>query len=136
MPELAPYVGDDVTWAFHRDHYAELLARPDSVLLLAHVDGELAGYALGCVHDVDDTWIADTWETGSRMGEVESLSVAAPYRGAGIGTTLLDALEAHFHGAGIEDIIIGVLPGNPAAGLYERVGYRPTWLYLSKFRGR
>ena len=29
MPELAPYVGDEVTWAYHRDHYAELLARPD-----------------------------------------------------------------------------------------------------------
>ena len=73
----------------------------------------------------------------SRCGSPSTTSIlAAPYRGAGIGTTLLDALEAHFHGAGIEDTIIGVLPGNPAARLYERLGYRPTWLYLSKLRGR
>jgi ribosomal protein S18 acetylase RimI-like enzyme len=30
-----------------------------------------------------------------------------------------------------------VLPGNAAAiRLYERRGYRPTWLYLSRFDGR
>jgi GNAT superfamily N-acetyltransferase len=136
MPELAPYVDDTTTWAYHRDHYAELLAERDSVLLLVLIAGELAGYALGCVHDVETTWIPDTWETGRRIGEVESLSVAEGHRGAGIGTRLLDALEAHFHGLGIEDVIIGALPGNPAVRLYERRGYTPTWLYLSKLRGR
>jgi hypothetical protein len=43
MPELAPYVDDTTTWAYHVDMYAELLAKPDSILLLALVDGELAG---------------------------------------------------------------------------------------------
>jgi len=136
MPELAPYVDDTTTWAYHRDLYAELLAEPDSLLLLVLIDGELAGYALGCVHDVETTWIPDTWETGRRIGEVESLSVAEGHRGAGVGTRLLDALEAHFDELGIEDVIIGALPGNPAVRLYERRGYKPTWLYLSKFRGR
>ena len=136
MPELAPYVDDTTTWAYHVDMYAELLAQPDSLLLLALIDGDLAGYALGCVHDVETTWIPDTWETGPRIGEVESLSVTAAHRGAGIGTQLLDALESHFRGLGIEDLIIGALPGNPAVRLYERRGYKPTWLYLSKLNGR
>jgi GNAT superfamily N-acetyltransferase len=136
MPELAPYVDDTTTWAFHGRMYAELLAKPDSILLLVLVGGELAGYGLACVHDVDDTWIPDTWVTGSRIGEVESLSVSAAHRGAGIGSQLLDALEQHLRDVGAEDIIIGALPGNPAVGLYERRGYKPTWLYLSKFRGR
>lgn len=136
MPELAPYVDDATTWAYHRDMYAELLATPDSVLLLATADEDLVGYGLACVHDVETTWIPDTWATGPRIGEVESLSVSAAYRGAGLGTRLLDALEAHLRAVGAEDIIIGALPGNPAVRLYERRGYKPTWLYLSKFRGR
>lgn len=136
MPELAPYVDDTTTWAYHRDMYAELLAKPDSLLLLVHADGELAGYGLACVHDVEGTWIPDTWVTGARIGEVESLSVSPAHRGAGIGARLLDALEDHLREAGARDIIIGALPGNPAVRLYERRGYKPTWLYLSKFDGR
>ena len=136
MPELAPYVDDTTTWAYHRDMYAELLAKPRSLLLLVHVDGELAGYGLACVHDVEGTWIPDTWVTGARIGEVESLSISPAHRGSGIGSRLLDALEAHLREAGARDIIIGALPGNPAVRLYERRGYKPTWLYLSKFDGR
>jgi GNAT superfamily N-acetyltransferase len=136
MPALAPYVDDTKTWAYHRELYAELLAKPDSILLLALAERELVGYGLACVHAVDDTWIPDTWVTGPRIGEIESLSVAARLRGAGLGTRLLEALEAHLRGVGAEDIIIGALAGNPAVGLYERRGYKPTWLYLSKFNGR
>ena len=37
----------------------------------------------------------------------------------------------------MNDLILGLLPGNTdAARLYERRGYRPTWLYLSRFEGR
>ena len=33
--------------------------------------------------------------------------------------------------------MIGVLPGNDGAvRMYERRGYRPTWMYLSRFDGR
>ena len=35
MPELAPYVDDATTWAVRGALYAELLAKPDTVLLLA-----------------------------------------------------------------------------------------------------
>ena len=42
MPELAPYVSDAETWAEHRPLYVELFEKPDTTLLLAHVDGELA----------------------------------------------------------------------------------------------
>ncbi|HYU04736.1 MAG TPA: hypothetical protein VEL02_12905, partial [Jatrophihabitantaceae bacterium] len=38
MPELAPYVSDAQTWAVRGALYAELLAEPDTVLLLAEVD--------------------------------------------------------------------------------------------------
>jgi ribosomal protein S18 acetylase RimI-like enzyme len=137
MPELAPYVDDRETWAARLAMYAELLEKPDTVLVLADVDGALAGYGLAHVMPAGQTWVADTWRTGARIGEIESLAVAPSHRGRGIGTQLLTALEAELRSIGVDDLILGVLPGNDAAiRLYERHGYRPTWTYLSRFAGR
>jgi ribosomal protein S18 acetylase RimI-like enzyme len=137
MPQLAPYVSDAESWAVRRQLYEELLAKPDTLLLLAF-DGDTAvGYGLAHVLALEDTWIPDTWKTGQPIGEIESLSVLPDYRGSGLGSLLLDRLETHLRGRGARDLILGVLPGNDdAIRLYERRGYRPTWLYLSRFEGR
>jgi ribosomal protein S18 acetylase RimI-like enzyme len=138
MPELAPYVTDEETWTERRKLYAEVLAKPDTTLLLAYDDAApdgpvLVGYGLAHVLTTADTWIADTWRRGPRTGEIESLAVAPAYRGQGIGTLLLEQLEAALRAIGVEDLILGVLAGNVAAQrLYHRHGYRPTWLYLSR----
>jgi ribosomal protein S18 acetylase RimI-like enzyme len=137
MPDLAPYVDDRQTWAVRSQLYAELLAKPDTVLLLASADGALIGYGLAYVSPASGTWVADTWQTGDRIGEIESLAVQPGYRGQGIGSRLLTALTAELATAGVRDLVLGVLPGNDAAiRLYQRQGFRPTWTYLSRFTGR
>ena len=137
MPELAPFVDDDESWAVRKELYEELLAKPDTLLLLAFDGKGAVGYGLAHVMAVEDSWIPDTWQTGQRIGEVESLSVLPEYRGSGLGSVLLDRLEAHLRDRGARDLILGVLPGNhDAIRLYQRRGYRPTWLYLSRFEGR
>jgi len=137
MPELAPYVDDATTWAERRKVYAELLAKPDTVLLLAGPEAALVGYGLAHVMAAEETWIPDTWVTGRRIGEIESLAVLPEHRGRGLGTELLDRLERELRARGVHDIVIGVLPGNDGAvRMYERRGYRPTWMYLSRFEGR
>ncbi|RDH79234.1 GNAT family N-acetyltransferase [Mycolicibacterium moriokaense] len=137
MPGLAPYVDDTETWRARRKLYEELLTKPDTLLLLALADDQPIGYGLTHVMEVADSWIEDTWETGARVGEIESLSVLPAYRGSGLGSELLDRLEAHLRDCGVADFILGALAGNDhAIRLYERRGYRPTWLYLSKFAGR
>jgi ribosomal protein S18 acetylase RimI-like enzyme len=137
MPELAPFVSDDESWAVRKELYEELLAKPDTLLLLAFDGAAAIGYGLAHVMELEDSWIPDTWQTGRRIGEVESLSVLPQYRGSGLGTVLLDRLEAHLRDRGARDLILGVLPGNDdAIRLYQRRGYRPTWLYLSRFDGR
>jgi ribosomal protein S18 acetylase RimI-like enzyme len=137
MPELAPYVSDAETWARERPIYVELLAKPDTLLLLARDGDELVGYALAHVSPVDETWIPDTWQTGPRIGELESIGVVAQRRGEGIGSALMDAVERELAALGVDDLVLGVLPGNDGARrLYERRGFRPTWLYLSRFAGR
>jgi ribosomal protein S18 acetylase RimI-like enzyme len=133
MPELAPYVTAEESWAARRALYDEVFAKPDTVLLLARAGDELVGYGLAHVLETKDTWIADTWRRGERVGEIESLAVVPSRRGEGIGTALLDVLEAELRSIGVEDLILGVLAGNVAAQrLYARHGYRPTWLYLSR----
>jgi ribosomal protein S18 acetylase RimI-like enzyme len=84
-----------------------------------------------------ESWIEDTWQTGDRIGEIESLSVLPEYRGSGLGSELLDRLETHLRERGVDDFMLGALAGNAdAIRLYQRRGYTPTWLYLSKFAGR
>jgi ribosomal protein S18 acetylase RimI-like enzyme len=137
MPELAPYVSDAETWAELRRHYDAIFEKPDTVLLLAYDGEELVGYALAHVLAVGETFIPDTWRTGERIGELESLAVRESHRGQGIGSALLDAVDEAFAAQGIRDVIVGALPGNEGAlRLYARRGFRPTWLYLSRFEGR
>ena len=137
MPELAPYVDDAETWRARRELYEELLGKPDTLLLLATVDEVAIGYGLTHVMPVAGSWIEDTWRTGDRIGEIESLSVLPTYRGTGLGSALLERLEAHLRDLGVEDMMLGALAGNDdAIRLYERRGYRPTWLYLTKLAGR
>jgi ribosomal protein S18 acetylase RimI-like enzyme len=137
MPELAPYVDDAETWSVRRSLYVSLFDKPDTVLLLARDGEELIGYALTHVLALDDTWIPDTWRTGRRIAELESLAVVEGRRGEGIGSTLLEAVERELAAQGLDDLIVGVLPGNvDAIRLYERRGFRPTWMYLSRFAGR
>jgi ribosomal protein S18 acetylase RimI-like enzyme len=137
MPELGPYVSDAQTWEQQRAIYEELFAKSDTVLLLAHVDGALIGYAVAHVMPVRETWIYDTWETGDRIGELEAIGVLPGHRGQGIGSALLDAVDRELEALGVRDVILGVLPGNTdAMRLYARRGFTPTWLYMSRLAGR
>jgi ribosomal protein S18 acetylase RimI-like enzyme len=137
MPELGPYVSDAQTWEQQRAIYEELFAKSGTVLLLAHVDGALVGYAVAHVMPVRETWIYDTWETGDRIGELEAIGVLPGHRGQGIGSALLDAVDRELEALGVRDVILGVLPGNTdAMRLYARRGFTPTWLYMSRLAGR
>ena len=123
MPQLGPYVSDAQTWSVRRALYEEVLAKPDTLLLIAFVDDDAVGYGLAHVLAVNDTWIPDTWETGPRIGEIESLSVLPQFRRSGLGSELLTRLENHLLGLGVDDVILGALPGNSdAIRLCERRG--------------
>lgn len=136
LPQQAPYVRDSESWASRQALYLELLAKPDTILILVYDRDALIGYGLAHVMEVNDTWVADTWATGSRIGEIESLGALPTYRGNGIGTAVLERLIDHLHQTGVDDFVLGVVPGNRAISLYERFGFRATWSYMSRFYGR
>ncbi len=134
-PNLAPYVDDNTSWAMRRQFYGECLSHKGSFLFLAYVGDDLVGYALVLVQATSAMW-SDTWVTGDRTAELETLVVAPEQRGKGIGTLLLDRVESELDRLGITDVIIGSLPSNTRTlDMYRRRGFEPTWLVMTR-RGK
>ena len=135
-PNLAPYVDNDASWAMRRQFYAECLSHKDSFLFLAYLGEDLVGYALVLVQATSTMW-SDTWVTGDRTAELETLVVEPEQRGKGIGNLLLDRVESELDRLGITDIIIGSLPSNTRTlDMYRRRGFEPTWLVMTRFARR
>jgi ribosomal protein S18 acetylase RimI-like enzyme len=133
---LGPYVDDAVSWSESRAAYERLLAR-DGFVLLAERGDDLVGYALVAVLPASETIVADTWRTGERIAEIETVCVVPSERGAGIGSALLDRVDEELAAAGIADVLIGaVVTNTDAIRLYERRGFRPAWLYMTRLSGR
>jgi ribosomal protein S18 acetylase RimI-like enzyme len=133
---LGPYVDDAASWRARRELYEGLL-RKGGFALLAERDGELIGYAMVAVAPVAETLMPDTWRTGELVAEIETLSVRPSARGEGVGSALLDRIDAELESAGVRDVLIGALVTNSdAIRLYERRGFRPTWLYMLRLGER
>ncbi|UGY93863.1 GNAT family N-acetyltransferase [Streptomyces gobiensis] len=72
--------------------------------------------------------------TGGRIAEVQTLCVAPAERNGGVGTLLLDTVDAELATMGINDLIIATVAANTAAQrLYERRGLRPIMVQLARF---
>jgi putative acetyltransferase len=85
---------------------------PDGVLLVATVDGRIAG----CV-------AAHRWEAG--VCEMKRLFVRAEFRGSGSGRALVDALLDWARRAGYRCVRLDTLPVmDRAQDLYRRLGFR------------
>lgn len=63
-------------------------------------------------------------EFGGRDAFVDEIYVAPTHRGRGIGATALHLLDARARALGVRAIHLEVDHANPAARLYERVGFR------------
>jgi ribosomal protein S18 acetylase RimI-like enzyme len=119
------------SWARRRAEYRRWLAEPGSFCLVAEEDGALAGYALVRVGAGDDTW-----RTGDRQAELETLAVAPEARGRGVGTALMDAVHEGLAELGIVDLFVGVVVGNhDALRFYARHGLTPSYVHLYRRRG-
>jgi GNAT superfamily N-acetyltransferase len=135
-PQLAPYVDDATSWGERRAHYVDALER-GGFLLGARDDGQLIAYALvGITTERPNAW-SDTWQVGDAIAELETLVVLPELRGSGVGTRLLDAVDAELEERGIGDMLIGAVASNgDAIRLYERRGFVPAWIYMTRFDAR
>ena len=123
---MQPFVDDETSWAARRRSYVETFDDGGFALIAADDEG-LAGYAIVRIHEGPD----DSWALEQRYGEVWTVVVAEHARRRGIGSALLDEVDAELARRGIRDLMIGVMEGNDAARrLYERRGLVPGWRQL------
>jgi GNAT superfamily N-acetyltransferase len=119
---LVPIRPFEQSWPLERAEMLEALAG-DAFILLARRDDEVVGYAWVNVEGPDPVWY-----TGDARAELAHLSVIDGERGAGIGSALMDAVDAELTRRGVEDVEIGVDAANrDAARFYEERGYRPDY---------
>jgi len=124
------YFPDEDSWELRRSCYRRWILGKDSFVLLAERDGRPVGYAFVQIEEGPD----DTWVTGTRIAELQTLSVAPAERGNGIGTLLLDLVDAELDRLGVHDLLIGTLAANSGAQrLYERRGLRPVLVHYARF---
>ncbi len=94
--------------------------RPGDAGIIAEVDGAFAGMAYYRLFPEDDHG------QGFYDAETPELAIGIRHglRGAGIGSRLMRELEAEARRREVPRISLSVSKGNPAARLYERLGYR------------
>lgn len=124
------YFPDERSWELRRSCYRRWILEEGSFILLAERHGQAVGYAFVEIKAGPD----DTWVTGTRIAELQSLSVASTERGNGIGTLLLDEVDAELNRLDIGDLLIGTLAANTGARrLYERRGLKPALMHYARF---
>lgn len=110
-------------WALRRAKYESWLKDPDTFFVLAEREREPVGYAfvtLGLGYA--------SWATGSRLAELETLSVLPAYRGAGIGEALLEAVWSRLARLGVDDLAITTATANIGSHrFYERHGFAKSF---------
>lgn len=116
-PEMGPVRDDEDTWARRRAHYQRQLARPGTFVLLAHLDGRPAGYALVTLEEASPTWSEpDGW------AEIDSLALLPEARGQGLGERMIKRIQAE---VGDRELRLFAMAGNAdALRFYEREGFQ------------
>ena len=77
----------------------------------------------------------DAWIVPETVAELMTLVVTDGRRGEGIGGRLLDEMDAELERQGIDEVLVGLIPGNDGAQrLYESRGFKGRWLTLVRSR--
>jgi GNAT superfamily N-acetyltransferase len=113
--------GVEEAWRERREAEREWVVREPLTFVLAAEDGKgFLGYAFVRVRSAT---FATSWSASDPLAELSILAVLPEARGRGIGSALLDAVEARLLAMGVQDMTISVVTTNvDAMRLYERRG--------------
>ena len=126
VSRVQPFVDDETSWAARRRSYVETFDGGGFALVADDDDG-LAGYAMVRIHEGRTT----RGRSRTATARCWTILVTERARGRGLGSALLDEVDAELARRGIRDLMIGVMEGNDdARRLYERRGLVPGWLQL------
>jgi ribosomal protein S18 acetylase RimI-like enzyme len=127
---LTPHLADraqpfEQAWQARQRIEAEWRTRGEELFVLAaEAQDGYVGYALVRIRSGSD--FAASWSASERLAELVILAVLPQWRGQGIGSALLDAVEARLRELSVEDMVISVVTTNDdAMRLYRRRGAEP-----------
>ena len=130
-PSLAPYVTDEQSWRQRKRQYKEAF-EGGAFGVLARNGSTDIGYLLCAKRPMQ--WNA-TFSIASTLWELVTLFVDPRWRGQGVGSKMLDAMNHRIAESDTRTQLIGVIPDNTrAVRLYESRGYVPSWLTLTRFQ--
>ncbi len=117
------------SWAVRRALYEEWLQDSDAFVLIAESQGEPVGYAM-----VELRGPEETWATGDRVADLQTLAVLPGHRGEGIGSALVERMHEELRRLRVSHFVVSVIASNAdAVRFYERLGLTK---FLVTYAGR
>jgi ribosomal protein S18 acetylase RimI-like enzyme len=130
-PHLAPFVSDEQSWTDRKRQYEKVLSG-EGFGFVAHNRSSDIGYLLCTKQPMK--WTA-TFAMPPMLWELVTLFVNPDWRGQGIGSMMLDAMDEVIAHSDVQVNLVGVIPDNRRAiALYRSRGFVPTWLTLTRFQ--
>ena len=121
LTAIGPVRAPGQSWEVRRALYEEWLAEPDAFVLVAQDGSRPVAYALVHMRGTEETWV-----TGDRVAELETLTVLPEYRSHGLGRALIDAVHGELRRLGVTQWAVGVIATNDdALRFYERLDLHP-----------
>jgi len=117
---------DDGAEAGYADFLGSQLNAEDAIVLVAEIDGGVAGYVYAGVEPL-------SWkELRDEAGFVHDLLVSDEARNSGVGHQLLDAAMSWLKQRGMPRVVLWTAARNAGAQrLFERRGFRPTMVEMT-----
>ena len=104
------------------------IARPEAVVMVAELQGDLVGYSYGSVEDRDWSVLLD------RHGVVHDVFVAENARRQGVARALVSAVIDKLESMGAPLVVLSTMVQNESAQRLARsLGFRPTMLEFTRF---
>jgi ribosomal protein S18 acetylase RimI-like enzyme len=123
---------DERAWKERVSTYQHHFHERRAILHLARAGGRCIGYAFTILHPGDD----DTFPLGAGYAELYTLAVVPQWRGSGVGTALLDAVDGALIDAAVPNLTVAVMAQNDAAiRLYRRRGLVPVETIMYRIGG-
>lgn len=119
---LVDGVEEGYRWFFSRE-----LGKPGVVLLVAEVEGVIAGYVYGSLEERDWAKLLDA------HGAIHDVYVADTHRRAGVARALMQSAISALEGQGASQVVLSsATPNTQAQALFASMGFRPTMIEMTR----